>query len=78
MAPAPVQEQVSEPTMKLDAALEKDLESVFASFDKEEAQEEEEEDLASLFAMDDDDEDEGATRILNLDDLQFGRNYNKD
>ena len=40
--------------------------------------EEEEEDLASLFAMDDDDEDEDATRILKLDDLQFGRNYNKD
>lgn len=77
VAAAPVQEEVSEPTMKLDAALEKDLESVFASFDKEEAQEEEE-DLASLFAMDDEDEDEGATRILNLDDLQFGRNYNKD
>ena len=25
-----------------------------------------------------DDEDEGATRVLNLDDLQFGRNYTKD
>jgi len=26
----------------------------------------------------DDEEDEGATRVLNLDDLQFGRNYTKD
>lgn len=77
-AAVPAQEVVSEPTMKLDAALEKDLESVFASFDKEEPAQEPEEDLASLFAMDDEDEDKGATRILNLDDLQFGRNYNKD
>lgn len=76
-AAEPAKEAVENPTIKLDAALERDLASVFDAVDKQE--EEEEENLAALFTMDSyDAEDEDATRILKLDDLQFGRNYNKD
>jgi len=86
--PAPVVEEPvqAEPSQeepaKLDEALEKDIENVFASFAQEQteepapAQEEETDPFAELTF--DDGEDIGETRVLNLDDLQFGRNYTKD
>ena len=71
--PAQVDQQV-------ETSLEKELEDVFAAFDKETEDADDMGDLADIFAQDaeEDEEDASATRVLNLDDLQFGRNYTKD
>ena len=65
---------------EIDSALEKDLEDVFAAFSQsgEDAKDAEPQEEADPFAGPDGDEDSSATRVLNLDDLQFGRNYTRE
>ena len=88
VAPAPVVEQAAPAEAaekeiempKLDEAFEQNLEDVFASFAQEKAEEpapisDETNPFEDLVF---DDEEIGETRVLNLDDQQFGRNYTKD
>ena len=51
-----------------------DAQSLFGDVAVEKDREADEEEVFDNFT----DEDENATRVINLDDLQFGRNYNKD
>lgn len=91
-APAPKAETAPAKPPKAAAPVDEDdldiaqkLEDVFSAFDTGSASSDDtgEED-ADPFADndfsddDDDDEDTAATRIMNLDDLQFGRNYTRD
>lgn len=79
--------EVAEPDQeaKPDQTIAKDIENVFAAFAKaEEAEQAEEHTGADVdpfesdpFA-DDEDVDMASTRKINLDELQFGRNYKKD
>ena len=63
--------------VEMSGDISKELEDVFNTPDAaEEAPEEDE--LASPFVEEDDEDDTAATRIMNLDDLQFGRSYMKD
>lgn len=72
---APAAEVPEEPDA-VDSEVEKSIQSVIDSFTRGAAPAEPEED--DPFADDaDDEEDESATRVMNLDDLQFGRNYNR-
>ncbi len=73
-AAAPVEEAPAEPEV-LDSEVEKSIQSVIDSFARSAAPAEPEEDDPFT---DEDEEDESATRVMNLDDLQFGRNYNRD
>lgn len=93
-APAPVEEtpaQESEPqeaaqeelASEIDAAVEKNIQDVIAAFAQEVAAhpdtEDEEETVEDPFAEEPmESADPDATRVLNLDDLQFGKNYTKD
>lgn len=64
----------------LDAELEKDLADVFAALGQGDQPGQEETDLSEdPFGSDNgEDGDSDATRVLNLDDLQFGRNYTRE
>lgn len=82
--PAPVQEAPAaqeEEGEVLDADTQKNIQDVLNAFAQEAAaQEAEEEDQEEdpFAALPLDDQDASATRILNLDDLQFGKNYTRD
>ena len=74
-APAPA-EAAQEEKDAMDSEVEKNIQDVLDSFARESAQPEEDGPFAGE-EDDEDEEDETATRVLNLDDLQFGRNYNR-
>lgn len=80
--PAPVAEEAA-PEIKPEETIAKDIENVFAAFAKaEEAAQEEEVVIGDPFDSDpfaeEEDVDMASTRKINLDELQFGRNYKKD
>ena len=74
-APAPA-DAAQEEQDAMDSEVEKNIQDVLDSFARESAQPEEDDPFAGE-EDDEDEEDETATRVLNLDDLQFGRNYNR-
>lgn len=76
-AEAPAEEVQEEPT-PMDADVEKNIQDVLNAFAKEAAAQEsaEDDDEDDPFAAEPMDGDE--TRVLNLDDLQFGRNYSRE
>lgn len=80
-APGAAEEpEVPDQPEKLDDELEQDLADVFAALGKG-GQPQQEEGVPSEDPFDSGDEEDGdpdATRVLNLDDLQFGRNYTRE
>lgn len=93
-APAPAEEQDAEPDQveavasAIDQALEKDIENAMAALTPAESTipepveppaEDPDDDLPQGDPFSDElEEDPDATRVLNLDDLQFGRNYTRE
>jgi len=85
---APVQELAAEEESaaaedvpaRADETVLEELKDIFSAIDKEQAPAQSEEDLADIFAADHDgsDVDMASTRKINLDDLQFGKNYIKE
>ena len=80
--PAPVVEEAAQ-EIKPEETIAKDIENVFAAFAKaEEAAQEEDVVIGDPFDSDpfaeEEDIDMASTRKINLDELQFGRNYKKD
>lgn len=86
--PAPEADQVEEVASAIDQALEKDIENAMAALTPAESAvpepaepptEDPADDLPQGDPFADDlEEDPDATRVLNLDDLQFGRNYTRE
>lgn len=87
-APAPETDQVEEVASAIDQALEKDIENAMAALTPAESTipepveppaEDPDDDLPQGDPFSDElEEDPDATRVLNLDDLQFGRNYTRE
>ena len=73
---APEEESAPEP---VDAGVERNIQDVFDSFRSSSVADDEDDDpFAEDTPAADPDDDGSATRIINMNDLQFGRNYNRD
>ena len=81
-AEAPAEEPEEKPAPSpMDAGVERNIQSVFDSFRSDSFPEDEDDDPfaeAAPAPAADPDDDESSTRVINLNDLQFGRNYNHD